>query len=115
MNDAEFITLMDDLKKYLEEEKAFIKNPTRFAEVERATEIAKELFTEATISINDDPLQMGSLVVRIESFDIVVRGEREIKLFYELISKANNFEVYSTDNGNVRLAIMFRGALTRIQ
>lgn len=114
MTDEEFMKLAKGLNKYLETEKIFIKNPARFADVQHATEIARQLFADTQISIEDDPLQMGSLCLCINGFDIIVRGEREIKLFKELISKANNFEIYPISDESIRFAIMFNGALTRL-
>lgn len=114
MNDNEFAALMARLQKYLDKQKVFIKNPKRFADVEQATEIATRLFPKANISINEDPIQMGALIIRIEDYSIISRGEREIALFQELVSKASNFEVYTHDNENVRLAILFENALIRI-
>lgn len=105
---------MNALAEYLEREKIFIKNPARFADVESATEIATELFADAKISVENDPLQLGALIVRIEGFDIVVRGEREINLFKQLIDKADNFEIYSTGKDSLRFSIVFNGALMRI-
>jgi hypothetical protein len=105
---------MGDLTKYLEAQKVFIQNPIRFADVQHATEIAKELFSEMEIAIQDDPLQMGALILCITGFDITVRGEREINLFTELISKADNFEIYSVGDEKVKFAILFNGVLTRL-
>lgn len=115
MNDEQFMELMGDLKNYLEAEKVFIQNPIRYAEVRRATEIAKELFKEYDISIKDDPLQMGALILCIEGYDVMVRGEREIKLFTELISKANNFEIYPVGDEKIKFSILFADAFTRIK
>ena len=114
MDDKEFDDLMVAIEKYLATEKVFIKNPERFADVQRATEIATQLFSEAEIAIDDDPLQMGALIVRIDGFDVTVRGETEIKLFSELISKANNFEIYAVGDERVRFALLFNNALTRL-
>ena len=114
MHDEEFEGLMGELSEYLEREKVFIKNPARFADVERATEIATQLFSDSTVAVDDDPLQMGALIVRIDCFDITIRGEREIKLFTELVSKADNFEVYPVGDERVRFAILFNHALTRL-
>lgn len=114
MHDQDFETLMQELSDYLEREKVFIKNPARFADVERATEIAAELFADASVAVDDDPLQMGALIVRIDGFDVTVRGEREIKLFAELISKANNFEIYAVGDERVRFALVFNNAMTRL-
>ena len=113
MDEKEFMSLMEGLSDYLEREKVFIKNPVRFAEVERATEIAEELFADSKVSIIDDPLQMGALILKIEGFDIVVRGEREIKLFTELIENADNFEIYAVDD-NIAFSILFNDALIRL-
>lgn len=114
MDDKEFMNLMNDFKEYLEREKIFIQNPARYADVERATEIAKELFSEYDICIKDDPMQMGAVILCIDGYDITVRGEREIKLFTELISKANNFEIYPVGDEKVKFSILFANVLTRI-
>ena len=103
------------LQKYLETEKVFIQNPKRWEEVQRATEIANELFSDGEVTVEDDPLQMGALIIRINMFDIVVRGEREINLFSELISNASNFEVYSTGNESIRFSLVFQNVLTRLK
>lgn len=114
MDDKEFETLMQELGSYLEREKVFIKNPDRFAEIERAMEISAQLFSDASIAIKDDPLQMGALVVRIDCFDVTVRGETEIKLFTELISVADNFEIYPVGDERLCFALMFGNALTKL-
>lgn len=114
MNDKEFMDLMSDLQEYLAREKAFIQNPVRYAEVQHATEIAKELFKDYNIAIKDDPIQMGALILCIEGFDIMVQGEREIKLFTELISKASNFEIYPIGDERIKFSIVFADVLARI-
>ena len=114
MNDKEFGLLAEGLRAYLEREKMFVKNPARFAEVERAFDIAQKLFSDSEVSIADDPIQMGALILRIEGYDIIIRGQEEIDLFSELISKANNFEIYATADEKIRFALVFSGALTRL-
>ena len=47
----------------------------------------------------------------IDGYDITVRGSREIELFRELISKANNFEIYPVGDEKIRFAIMFDDVL----
>lgn len=103
---------MEVLKQYLATEKVFIANPERMLDVNRATEMAEYLFPEATITIEDDPLQTGAIILCIEDFDLTVR---ETKRFNKVIGRADNFEIYPTDNGNVKLAIVFQNALTRIK
>lgn len=112
MNDEEFMQFADVLTQYLEMQKIFIPNPKRLEEVNAATEMAKRLFPEAKITIEDDPLQMGAVILTVEDFDITVR---ETEAFCELVSKADNFEVYATNDEKVKLAIMFNNALTRIK
>lgn len=115
MTDSEFMKFVEGLNAHLEREKIFMKNPSRLADVKRATEIANELFADANISIVDDGLQLGSIAIRIEGYDVVVRGAREIKLFTELVSKADNFEIYPVGDEKMKFAIMFNDALIRIQ
>lgn len=111
MNDEEFMQFASAVRQYLEIPKVFIQNHQRMAEVNAATEIACKLFPEANITLEDDPLQMGAVILIVEDFDITVR---ETEAFCELVSKADNFEVYATDDEKVKLAIMFNNALTRI-
>lgn len=115
MDEREFLSLMGELREYLDTKKVFIQDPIRFADVERATEIAKILFEDMAVTIEEDPLQMGALILCINGFDITVRGEREIKLFQELISKADNFEIYPVGDEKVKFAILFSKVLKRIQ
>lgn len=114
MTDKEFMNFVEELNEYLSTEKIFIKNRKRFDEVKQATEIANELFADAKISVVDDALQLGSLVLRIEGFDIVARGEREIVLFTQLISKADNFEIYPIGDEKIMFAVMFNNALIKV-
>ena len=114
MDSQEFKGLMDKLAQYLESEKVFIKNPARFAEVNAAFQIASQLFTDAEVTISDDPLQMGALILRIESYDIIVRGQEEIALFSALIATADNFEIYPANNEKIKFALVFSGALIRL-
>lgn len=111
MNDEQFNNFTELLREYLETEKVFIQNPQRMEEVNAATEMACRLFPEALIDIEDDPLQMGAIILTIEDFDLVVREPND---FCQLISKANNFEIYHTGKDMVRIAIVFGGALQRV-
>lgn len=114
LSNEDFMGLMDELAEYLKKEKVFIQNPVRYTEVQRAVSIAKELFKDYSISIKDDPIQMGALILCISGFDITIQGEEEIALFTELISKANNFEIYPVGDDKVRFSILFANVLKRI-
>ena len=114
MNDKEFALLAKGLQQYLERDKVFIKNPERFAEVENAYVIAKKLFADSVVTIEDDPIQMGALILDIKGYDIVIRGQEEIALFSEMISKADNFEMYPIDNEKICFALVFSRALARM-
>lgn len=111
MNDKELITFAEHLQKYLETEKVFIKNAARFAEVEEAFNLAQQLFSDSDVTIADDPLQMGALILRIEGYDVVVR---DIALFQKLIAKASNFEIYPIGDEKMKFSLVFSGALTRM-
>lgn len=112
MNEVNFDCFTEALKQYLEMKKIFIQNPKRMAHVNAATEIACKLFPHAKITLGDDPMQMGAIILYVTDFDIVVR---ETKEFIELISKADNFEVYPINDERLCLAILFGNALTRIK
>lgn len=112
MNDAEFMEFMNALKIYLDSPKTFMQNPKQIAKVNAATEIAHKLFPEAAIHIGDDPLQCGALILYIEDFDITVR---EMPLFNTLVQHASNFEIYSKEQDQVTLAILFSDVFIRIK
>jgi hypothetical protein len=111
MNEEKFNKFAELLEKYLETQKVFVQNPQRMEEVNAATETACRLFPDAKISIEDDPLQMGAAILRIEDFDIVVR---ETEDFCSIIDKANNFDIYPVGDEKIRIDILFADALIRI-
>lgn len=115
MNDYEFQLLLNKLHEYLATEKTFVENSIRTMEIKNAAEVAHELFPEAKIYIKDDPLQMGAMILRIELADINLSSEKEIKLFSELISASDNFEIYAHQDGYIVFALVFENAYTRIQ
>lgn len=111
MTDAELMTFARALGKYLEAEKRFVRNPARIAEVADAEHTARALFPNATITIADDPLQMGALILSVTDLDLVVRDTEQ---FERLISKATNFEIYSIGDDTVQMNILFNKAFTRL-
>lgn len=111
MNEENFSKFAAIVEEYLETQKVFVQNPQRMQDVSAATEIACWLFPDAAIELEDDPLQMGSIILSITDFGIPVR---DTKQFADLISNANNFDIYAAGNDLVRISILFRGALTRI-
>lgn len=111
MNENELMAkVFDAAGQYLAKEKVFVQNPDRIREIDAAVAIAKELFARCTVTINDDPMQLGTMYVHIEGFDMVVRGKREIEMFCDMIAKADNFELYPK-NGNVVFSAAFQNAL----
>lgn len=114
MDDKEFEQIMQTLQEYLEKEKTFVINPFRMKEFKRAVEIANELFYDHKTEIKDDPIQMGAEIIRIEGMDILMRGEREINLFCEMVALADNFEIYSTSENSIRFAAVFQNVLSKI-
>lgn len=114
MNDTEFLALLDKLRKYLAANKTFVNNPFRETELKNAIDMAYKLFPGAEIALKDDPLQTGAMILTIEDFDINLSGEREIKLFSDIINLADNFEIYALDNKNIRFAAVFQNVLIRV-
>lgn len=114
MSDYEFQLLLNKIHEYLTTDKTFVENSFRATEIKNAAEVARELFPEAEICINDDPLQTGSLYLHIELADINLSSEREIKLFSELISASDNFEIYAHQDGYIVFALLFQNVYIRI-
>lgn len=111
MTDAKFNVTLKKLAEYLAMEKKFVVNPLREPEFKQAMYNAFELFPDSKIWIEDDPLQMGAMILCIEGLDFSVT---EINLFSAMIATADNFEIYPTDNENVRFAAVFQNVLVRI-
>lgn len=111
----EFLEFTDRIRAYLEEEKVFIENPERMMDVWRAIEILDELFPDHKKRVEGDPLQMGSLTLIVEDFDICVNGRANRMLFAELCMLVDNFEIYSPcDDEIVHFAAIMVGVYTRI-
>lgn len=111
MNDEEFMAILDQLKTYIDRQNTFVENPFRMNEFTKAIKKANELFPEAKITIKDDPLQMGAMILNIEDYDLDIT---ETDYFADLIKSADNWEIYSLPNGNVCLAAVFQHALVKI-
>ena len=114
MSDEDFYGILDQLRMYIEQEKVFIPNPFRIAEVERAMDILVELFPDKEKFVEQDPLQTGALILSVESCDIGARGAYERALFMEVCSLVDNFEVYPIGDERVRFAAVMQGAYRRI-
>ena len=114
MTDKEFHEILDKLKVYLEAEKVFIKNPFKAREMHRAIEIINELFPDSQREIKEDPLQLGAVIFTVDSYDMVVRGERELALFAELMSLIDNFEVYAASKDSIHFAAVMQEVYLKI-
>ena len=114
MNEYEFQLLLNKINEYLATKKTFIENPFRITEIKKAATTAHELFPDAKICINEDPLQTGSLYLHIELTDINISDEREINFFAELITASNNFEIYAHNDGYIVFALLFQNAFVKI-
>ena len=114
MNNNEFTQVMKRLQEYLKREKTFVIDENRMDDLSRAVDIANELFPDNTTEIKDDPLQMGAEIIHIEGIDIMARGVMEINLFCEMLSLADNFEIYPVSESTIRLAAVFQNVLVKI-
>lgn len=114
MTDEEFYGILTKLAEHIHTEKSFVDNPFRQTEIKNAFFKAYELFPDAKIELRDDPLQLGAFILHMEMFDMDVSGETEINLFSDIIKDANNFEIYSIDEGHICFAAVFQNALIRV-
>lgn len=90
-------------------------NPTRYADLKDAYEIACKLFDDMSISIEDDPLNLGAKFLCIKGFDIIVRGQDDIELFSNMIAKADNFEILALESEHIVCNIMFQDCLQKLK
>ena len=114
INNKEFMKFAEMIERHLAKEKVFIKNTARCAEVEYAMELANKLFPEAKVTLEHDALQTGALIIVIKDFDLTVRGATEINLFMQMVANASNFEIYAEDEESAVIAILFSGALIKV-
>ena len=114
MTDAEFQLTLNKLGEHLSKEKRFINNPMRQTEIKNAFVQARKLFPDATIALQDDPLEMGAIILNIEADDITLRGVTEIKSFAEIIAAVDNFEIYALPDSRICFAAVFNDALVSI-
>ena len=114
MNENKFMSeFLDGLREHLAQPKTFIQNLPRLVQINEAMQKAKQLFPDAKIYIEDDPLQTGSVYLCIESFDLFIR-ETEIVTLGEIVCNANNIEIYADEDKNACIALLFQDALIRI-
>lgn len=114
MTDQQFQQFLGELKTYLDKPKMFVTNLERAREFYNAVNLAKQLFPDAKVDIEDDPLQTGAMSLHIEAIDFVVRGATEIVLFTRIITLADNFEIYSKGKDKMHFAAIFRGVHKRV-
>lgn len=108
MNEKEFF---EQLRKHLAKPKQFVQNPARISTINKAITLAKSLFPDAEMELQDDPLEMGALILQIDTMDINISGSREMKNFLDFIALTDNFEIYALNNGDIRFAAVFTNAL----
>lgn len=111
MNQKDFLNFADMMQKYLEAKKHYEVNEERFNMMQNMFNIANHLFSDMDITLEDDPLQMGRMILCIKGYDISVCGEDDIKLFAELIFNADNFEIYANEGDKVEFDIMYNDIL----
>lgn len=114
MTDAEFQLILNKLGEHLSKEKRFINNPMRQTEIKNAFVQARQLFPDAQITLQDDPLEMGAFILNIETDDITLRGVTEIKTFAKIIAAVDNFEIYALPDSRICFAAVFNDALINI-
>ncbi len=114
MNDRQFQQFLNELQNHLNQPKVFVTDIDRAREFYHAVNLAKQLFTGATIEIREDPLQTGAMIMHAEMPDIVIRGAMEIDSFSDMITQADNFEIYPVDKGNVCFAAVFQKVNKRV-
>ena len=107
MSKKEFLEFAEQMKTYLEANKINTINKKRFKDMQRMFEIATELFPDMNIEFQEDPLQLGRIILCIKGYGFDVSGTERTKMFVELISNADNFEVYSNEEEVISLDIMY--------
>ena len=114
LDDKQFQQFLSDLQTYLKQPKVFVTNIERAREFYNAVDLAKQLFPNDTVEIQEDPLQTGAMSLHIEAIDFVVRGKREIYLFASMIALADNFEIYSKGKDKIHFAAVFQKVHKRV-
>ena len=114
MTDGELYEILKSLGEYLEMKKDFVANPPRYAEFEDAVRKAREIFPEAKIEVQNDPLEMGAMILHVEDFDLDVCKGNQIDRFIEILRGADNCEFYTLPNRNICIAVVYQNVLSRV-
>ena len=103
---------LQKLKEYLDAPKAGVVNLDKYREVVDSYAIIRDIILsedpDATIEIIEGALQMGSVAIRAVTSDVTVY---DTAAFAEATKSANNFQVYPTADGRVKLDILFEGVI----
>lgn len=103
---------MTGLKKYLESTKIGVVNLPRQADLLEAYELIKGIILaedhDATVEIKHGLLQFGDVAIQIVTDDITVY---DMRAFSKVIEKADNFQIYPTTDGKIKLDIMFKNVI----
>lgn len=114
MDEQYFQQFLNDLQNYLQQPKVFVTDLNRAREFYNCVALAKRIFNDDEITIEDDPLQAGAMIMNIETTDIVIRGKKEINYFYGMVAKADNFEIYPKGKEKICLAAVFNNVNKRV-
>lgn len=114
LNEEQFEQLINKLNEYLQSEKVFVKNPIKTRATIRAVKILHELFPDDAMEIKDDPLQMGAVVVCVDTPMFVIRGKGKLNLFSELASIVDNFEIINGKGDEVHFAAVIQNVYIKI-
>lgn len=114
MADKQFQQFLSELQTYLKQPKIFVTNIERAMEFYNAVHLAQTLFHGDNVEVREDPLQTGAMILHVEMSDMIIRGQREIKAFSEMIELADNFEIYHVGKGNICFAAVFQKVHNRI-
>ena len=112
-SDAVFEYLAE-LFQRLPKESVKLLNPHRYKQMLHAasllTTLLQEDLSKGEISVNVDSMfNMGSIIVELEELTVCVPH-----LFSQIISEADNFEIYPLSDGKIRFAIVFHSVLNTL-
>ena len=97
---------MEALAAYLHQEKRFVENKPRRAELDETLHMARLIFPRARIGLLDDPLQLGAMTIAIDDADLSLFGKEQIKQYGHLLDHADTVAVYPIGD-LVRLELQF--------
>ena len=112
---AHFDAFVNMIGNKLAKPRTYVLNPERLKEVEQAyktlCQIVLPVCPDAKFECRMHELFDGSAVIRIHMDELIVE---DVKKFIQGVVHADNFEIYTVGENQIKMALMFYGVMEEV-